>query len=175
MASASLTSEQVAAEDILHEVVDGEVVEIPPMGAYESFVCTILSGHLLGQPGRPTMETLFDFSAVIGRKRRPDLAFVSFERWPRDKPMPRGESWDVVPDLAVEVISPTNPANLVVEKVSEYFECGVRKVWVVYTSQKQIYVYDSATSVEILHAGDVLSDDQLFPDFQLALEDIFED
>ncbi len=45
---------------------------------------------------------------VPSRNRRPDLAFVSFDRWPIDRPMSsRDNAWDVVPDLAVEVTSPT--------------------------------------------------------------------
>ena len=65
--------------------------------------------------------------------RRPDIAFVSFERCPADLlPSTRENAWDVVPDLAIEVISPSDLAEEQLEKVLEYFQAGVRLVWVVY-------------------------------------------
>jgi len=54
-------------------------------------------------------ETLFQLPLEedAHRNRRPDVAFVSYERWPRDKAESvRQNAWDVVPDLAIEVVSP---------------------------------------------------------------------
>ena len=45
---------------------------------------------------------------------------------------PRTEAWDVIPDLAVEVISQSNSADEVAGKIEQYFHAGVRQVWVVY-------------------------------------------
>ena len=50
---------------------------------------------------------LFDLTPVQ-RQRRPDVAFVSYNRWPRQRRVPRTEAWEVVPNLVVEVVSPTD-------------------------------------------------------------------
>ena len=77
-------------------------------------------------------------------------------------------------DLAIEVISPTNLASAVLAKVAEYFQHGVRFVWVVYPIEEQVYVYDSVTSVRILTRADRLAVPSVLPGFELALESLFE-
>ena len=61
----------------------------------------------------------------------PDLAFVSFDRWPRGKPVLGTNAWEVVPNLAIEVISPANGAHVVIEKIDDYFASSVERVWVI--------------------------------------------
>ena len=70
--------------------------------------------------------------------------------------MPTGDAWEVVPDLAVEVVSPTNTSYEVVGKVDEYFRAGVRLVWVILPGRNKVYVYTSPTDVRILQPGDDL-------------------
>ena len=124
--------------------------------------------------GRACMETLFDFTKQLGHKRRPDVAFVSSKRWPRSKPVTDVDGWLVVPDLAVEVISPSNTWDEVQNKMKEYFQVGVQRVWVVSTSQKQVHVYTRPTQVQILIEDQVLTEQELFPGFVLPLTELFE-
>ena len=105
----------------------------------------------------------------------PDLAFVSYERWPRDRKISSESPWDVVPDLAIEVISPSNVVADIFGKVHEYFEAGVRRVWIVFPVQRQVYVYESATQVQIFGLGDALDGEDILPGFRLALAELFED
>ncbi|WP_143308405.1 Uma2 family endonuclease, partial [Candidatus Entotheonella palauensis] len=109
------------------------------------------------------------------RKRRPDVAFVSFDRWPKQRRIPRTEVWEVIPNLAVEVISPSDRADYVMDKVAEYFEAGVEQVWVIYTSQELVYIYTSTTRVHILTRSETLHGDPLLPNFQLPLTELFDD
>ena len=99
---------------------------------------------------------MFLLDAARKLERRPDLAFVSYERWARNRPVPRTPAWDVIPDLVIEVISPSNSASGVLVKVGEYFRHGVREVWVVYPLEEQVYVYRSPTSVRVLTRSDLL-------------------
>ena len=87
--------------------------------------------------------------------------------------MPDTESWDVVPDLAVEVISKTNSANAVARKIEEYFQAGVSLVWVIYPGTSKIYVYDSPTRVRILQLGDELDGEEVIPGFRVPLSTLF--
>lgn len=177
MATASSASSVTVDSDVLYEVVNGKVVEIEPMGAYATWIASLLLQALAGQQssGRAVMEMLFDFTKSTGKKRRPDLAFVSFERWPRETKVPVPEGWEVVPNLAAEVVSPTNPADEVIDKVGEYFSSGVQRVWVIYPLQEQIYVYRSPTDITVLAGDDELSDAALFPGFRVSLDALFND
>jgi Uma2 family endonuclease len=167
-------------EDVLYEVVDDQVVELAPMGAYEVWIATVLVARLATfatqhQLGRAVQEMLFDLTVATGRKRRPDVAFVSFDRWPLTRRIPRTEAWEVVPNLAVEVVNRSDSADYIVDKVAEYFHAAVERVWVVFPSQEQVYVYDSPTSVRILTRTDELSGDPILPHFRLPLMELFED
>src|SRR5262249_19053062 len=107
-----------------YEVVDGRILEKPPMGAQESILASFLQGLMdpiarANRLGRVATETLFLIDRARKLKRRPDLAFVSDQRWPLRRWVPRTEAWDVVPDLTVEVISESNTADQVAIKIDE--------------------------------------------------------
>jgi Uma2 family endonuclease len=165
--------------DILYEVVNGQIVEQPTMGSYSTVLASDLLVYLgsfakANHLGKAVTEMLFRIDPAKNLQRRPDVAFVSDGRWPRNRPWPIQSPWDVVPDLAVEVVSPSNTAEQVVAKVREYFEAGVQRVWVVYPEEALFYVYEAPTQVRILQRGDTLDDALLLPGFQLPLAELFE-
>jgi Uma2 family endonuclease len=167
-------------EDVLYEVVDDQGVELAPMGAYEVWIASVLVARLATfatqhQLGRAVQEMLFDLTVATGRKRRPDVAFVSFDRWPLHRRIPRTEAWEVVPNLAVEVVSRMDGFDHLMDKIADYYHAGVERVWVVFPSQEQVYIYDSPTSVRILTRTDELSGDPILPHFRLPLVELFED
>ena len=160
------------------EIIDGEVVEIPPMGINEIAIANelkqFLDAYLRDQPlGRFYIETLHDLRPVVDRNRRPDAAFVSFERWPKDKPFPRGNAWPVVPEIAVEVVSPHDDAIELITKIHEYFRAGARLAWVVFQPVAQVYVYESTTSIRVLGRGDALEGGDVLPGFRVPLAELF--
>ena len=162
----------------LYEVIDGVVVEKPSMGAYENSLASdlVLKLSYFAGPlgiGRAWTEILFDLRPGIDRQRRPDAAYVSAERWPLDRRVPRGAAWQFVPDLAIEVISPSNLASDMAAKVKEYFLVGVRRVWVVYPDTGEIYAHDSPATARIVGRGETLTDDALLPGFRLDLDEFF--
>ena len=167
------------ADDRFYEVVDGRIVELPPMGVYESETAFLLAFALeqmarAQKIGRVVVELLFRMDPSRKLKRRPDLAFVSAEKWPLNKRVPEGEAWDMVPDLAIEVVSESNTANEIGLKLADYFATGSKQVWVVYPKLKQVYVYSSLTSVRILTESDVLEGGDLIAGFRLPLSHLFE-
>jgi Uma2 family endonuclease len=165
--------------DILYEVVDHQVRELPPMGVEEGLIASRL--WRLMSPfawtaglGEVVSEILFLLIAVKKLQRRPDLAFVSFQRWPRGRRVPSAAAWEVVPNLAIEVVSPTNFANDVLEKIEDYFLSGVERVWVIYPTVAKLYDYDSPSSVRVLTREQTLEGGTLLPGFQLPLAELFE-
>ncbi|CAN5886508.1 Uma2 family endonuclease [soil metagenome] len=162
-----------------YEVVDGQIQEKPLMGAFEIWIASALFRALVTSPevqdrGRFVNERLFCLDAEGKLDRRPDLAYVSFERWPRERPIPRVAAWEVVPDLAIEVISPSNKSVDDAAKLEEYFRAGVRGVWVVYPDVAKVYAYESPTTVTILPREGVLEGGDVLPGFRLELAELLE-
>jgi Uma2 family endonuclease len=165
-------------DDSLYEIVNGERLEKAPMSAYALTIAFLLAIKIYDfaksqRLGRAGVEVLFLLDPQKTIQRRPDAYFVSFQRWPEDKNIPHSDPWQVVPDLAVEVISKTNQAEAILEKLEEYFQSGVSLVWVVYPSRKQIYVYTSPTQVQIVSATEELDGGTVLPDFRVPLSILF--
>jgi Uma2 family endonuclease len=173
----TLSSGPAAAQfdnDTLYETVNGQRVELPPMGAFEAWIANRLVNPLGSfvesrKTGQVVVEMLFRLALPTHQERRPDVAYVSYDRWPKNRPVPRRNAWDVTPNLAVEVISPTNAAEEVHTKVHEYFQAGVDQVWVVFPVDGEVYIYTSPTNVRILQRTDVIEGNPLFPGFKLQL------
>ncbi|MFO0889736.1 MAG: Uma2 family endonuclease [Isosphaeraceae bacterium] len=162
-----------------YEVIDGKIVEKLYLGVFETWIASALSGYFhetdeLRRKGRLLRESLFILGAAGTLKRRPDLAFVSYERWPRNRPVPKADAWDVIPDLAIEVISPSNGASEVLIKINHYFQAGVRAVWVVYPNEEMVYLYRSPTDVTVLTRSGTLEAQDVLPGFRLPLDRLFE-
>jgi Uma2 family endonuclease len=97
-------------DEPLYEIVNGQRVDLPPMSAYATWLASRLRGRLWPYAedkglGTFVTEMLFVLDAEHNLRRRPGVAFVSTARWPLDRALPETGDWDVVPDLAVEVIS----------------------------------------------------------------------
>jgi Uma2 family endonuclease len=163
--------------EYLYEVVDGRIVE-KATGAYECWFASVLFGILNSNAfskrlGRVFRAVMFDLRPHVGRERRPDVAFVSYERWARDRHLPRSRSWVVIPDLAIELVSRTLLVEDAADKLEEYFKVGVRQVWVVYPVHAKIYIYTSTSSVRILTVADELDGGDVLPGFRVSVRDLF--
>ena len=157
----------------------GKRVELPPMSIYAVVIATELSRKLGNHGeaqnlGRAVTDGLFRLPLARdrNRNRQPDVAFVSYARWPRERPLPLTvNAWDVVPDLAVEVISPTDGFEEVLGKVAGNppIEAGVSQVWLLIPVLRLVYVHESLTRVRLLAADDELDGGALLPGFHTAV------
>ena len=164
------------AHDDFYEILDGVRVEIPAMGAYENILATLLAGWLneFARPrkiGLAVTEVLFRLDGD-SLSRRPDVAFVTYDRWNAND-VARENAWDVIPNLAVEIVSRTNFAEEIERKMLEYFSAGVQLVWVIYPEVKRVYAYSSPTHVRPIGVTDVLDGGEVLPGFRLPLADLF--
>ncbi len=163
----------------LYEIVNGQVVEPPPMSAFESVFANTLAQAIqyhfarAGESGRCVVEVLFRLQSDPNLQRRPDLALISYERWAKSRPVPWESAWRVVPDLAVEVVSPNDLAFEVLEKLDDYFRAGVRQVWVVYPRHGRVFIYTGPKSVIGLDVSGTLDGGEILPGFQLRLAELF--
>jgi Uma2 family endonuclease len=170
---------RVNPDEALYEVVNGQRVELPPMSAYSTFVASrffLEAGPFAAEHGLGIVvaEMLFILDPERNLRRRPDVAFVSAERWPLDRPIPEEGDWQVVPDLAVEVTSSHDLWDEVLAKVHEYFEKGVRQVWIVVPKRQQVFVFESPTRVRILTTAEELDGENLLPGLRLPVARLFQ-
>lgn len=106
----------------------------------------------------------------------PDASFVSKERSANLKKV--GAYRDGAPDLAIEIISPSNRADEMHEKVRNYFVGGARRVWVLYPDSRSLTVHRDDGNARTLTGADVLtSDDASFAmgGFEAPVSAFFED
>jgi Uma2 family endonuclease len=161
------------------EIVNGRRVKVPPPGVLAALTATRLASHIGNYAkahalGQTIAHALFRLRKQNELCRRPDGAFVSFQRWPRDRPMSYvDEAWDVVPDLALEVITPEERAADLIEKTADYFAHGVRLVWMAYPPTRLIYVFQSLTQVRGLTAADELEGGAVLPGFRAPIAALF--
>lgn len=165
---------QVAFEDDLdYEIVNGHK-EVKMAGALHGRIgaklITKLGMYLEQYPIGETYISNTTF--VIGaNERMPDVSFVSSERIPASGTP--STKWEIAPDLAVEVVSPTDIWDKVNEKVDEYFAAGVKQVWLVSLPLERVTVYDSPTQSLTLTATDELTSERLLPGFKCRVADLF--
>ena len=161
-----------------YEIIDGQRVELPPMSVDSQVLGSRLLRHLSNfgiaqNIGEAYAEVLFKLPLQKERNRKPDVAFVSYARWPKYKPMPDTNAWDVLPELCVEVVSPNDTGDEIETKVDEYLLAGVSRVWVVYPRQERLYVYESASQIRRFTRADTIAGDTVLSGFELPLSELF--
>jgi Uma2 family endonuclease len=116
-------------------------------------------------------DTRFSFPGDPPSWAAPDVAFVSAERLPTGE---IGEGYSRrIPDLVVEVKSPSNTEAEIFEKIAVYLAGGVRLVWLVRPIQRTVTVFRPLGPEQILVEEDVLDGEDVLPGFRLALSDLF--
>ena len=165
-----------------YELVFGQVVEWRPMSDHAGSVANLLNEAVIlylagNRSGRCGIERGYRIPLAEdgSRNRIPDWSFVSYERWPTGRPESyTGNARDVVPDIAAEVISPTDWAIDVLLKVREYLRGGVRVVWVVYPLAQEVHAYrPDARDVRVYQAADTLDAGDVLPGFAAPVGPLF--
>src|SRR5262249_53619052 len=143
----------------LYELLRGELIEVPGakfehgflVGRLLTWLGTFVDRHGLGVViNNCAFAIAHDPDSLL----IPDVAFVSAERLPGDE-----ENWEVYlgpPDAALEVVSPSDTAPEVHDKVLVYLENGVRVVIVVWPRSRSVSVHRPGGAGRELKIGDVL-------------------
>ncbi len=168
-------------DEAFYELINGERVEMPLMSIRAATVVKRLSKMIdaFGEANQlgeafPEMLIRLPLPEDEGRNRRPDIFFVAASTIAAAIPEdPDANAWDVVPDLAVEVTSPTDRAEDQREKVVEYLQRGVRCVWVVYPKLRVVDVYESSGMVRTFGPDSILTGEPVLPGFEVRLADLF--
>lgn len=159
------------------ELVRGEIVEMPRPGMRHGVVCGNVYDPIKGwaRSGDRGLVATNDTGIITERDpdsvRGPDVLFISRERWPHDR-APEG-FLEVAPDLTVEVLSPSDVWKDVLMKTSEYFDAGVREVWVVDPDLKTVQVFRPDAPPRRLQWTDVLESADVLPGFSCSVAEFF--
>jgi Uma2 family endonuclease len=159
----------------LCELVDGTLVE-KPVGYYESRLAIVLISYF------EMFLTEHDLGIILGadgmmrvepkQVRMPDVAFYSWEQFPR-RVLPRGSILDRVPDLAVEVLSPSNTKKEMARKRKEYFLGGCKMVWELNPIKRTVRVYSAPDESKLVREKGTLDGGSVLPGFKLRVADLF--
>jgi Uma2 family endonuclease len=165
-------------QDRLFELIDGRIIEKMPA----SFLPAQVAATLIVKIGNYLAETPIGYVTGAdggyimndeGRKFIPDVAYISKERLPE---IPEREA-PVPPDLAVEVISPTDKVKVTQQKARMYLEAGTQLVWIVYPDDALIDVCtladDGDLKLHTLSADDILTGGDVLPNFNVPVNAIF--
>ena len=163
--------ESVGTRDVRYELVEGELVTVSPTAPIHNLVrgkLERLLGAFLEGKGSGVVLAEQAFHLFRNTVRIPDISFVALNR-----PFDLHRTPEGAPDLAVEVVSPTNTAREIDRRISDYFAAGCRRVWVVYPEEREVYVHGLAGVTR--RGGDELLDDpELLPGFSIKVSSLFE-
>jgi Uma2 family endonuclease len=154
------------------EFINGEIVEM--VSSIEPSEIGFLFGGILlvfVRANKLGMVTGADGGYKFGGERvMPDVGFVKAARVPANK---KGIVWfPGAPDLAVEVISPTDKAQNVRIKLSNYLAAETT-VWLVDPDEQTVEVHTPGQPVQVLHSKDTLTGGTILPGFTLKLTEIW--
>jgi Uma2 family endonuclease len=158
------------------EVVRGEMVEKMSPGLEHSqlqgrILYLLLSWAYQADQGFVGPEASYVLEATPLTLRTPDVSYWSKEKHPLGKlPKTFGH---FPPDLAVEIISPSERPQAVQAKVYDYLTAGVALIWTVYPDERQVIVYTQENPPRTLRRGDLLQFPEILPGFACRVEDLF--
>jgi Uma2 family endonuclease len=161
-------------DEALYELVNGKLVE-KSLSSEASKVAGIITGQLFiycqqSKAGILYPEQSFQcFPHDRQLIRRPDIAFIAADRVSLVEP--EGHV-TVVPDLAIEVVSPTDKVYELDEKIDDYRTAGIKSIWIVNPKLRRIQLYWVNQPVKELRESDVLSGDPALPGFSLPVREL---
>ncbi|MCE9532828.1 MAG: Uma2 family endonuclease [Planctomycetes bacterium] len=160
----------------LQELVKG-VIETMPMPNFQHGECQVAVAFLLHQyakanrAGRVVTETGVLTERNPDTVRGPDVSFWSAARLPLDEVV-KGYP-QIAPDLCVEVLSPSNTAKQIKQKIKEYLFNGTKAVWIVDPADRSMKIYRSPLESRSLEEDAFLDGEDILPGFRCKVAELF--
>lgn len=169
--------ERLPDDGCRRELVRGQVVKEPPAGFRHGGIAGRLAAVLhsfanqndLGEV--VTAETGFVLSDEPPTVRAPDVAFVAKDRLTFDP----DRFAPLAPDLAVEIVSPSNTVSEIHAKVMDYLDAGTCLVWVVDPPSRSVMVYRSSEEIRLLNGDAEIDGADVLPGFRIRVSQLIPD
>jgi Uma2 family endonuclease len=155
-----------------HELDEGELIIMPPPRAPHSRVqkrLAILLDKAVAVAGGSEVLTECGFRLRSDVIQAPDVALVL------DKSRILSDRYsEFGPDLAADVLSPSDNAARLQRKIAHYFAAGTSVVWVLDPESKTVTVYEKSGAFRTLHADNSIDVPSLLPGFSVPVSSLFE-
>jgi Uma2 family endonuclease len=175
-----MSGDLMTAEDLFRssfpdkrvELVRGElIVREPPgyrHGAVTAQLTTALMNHVVPRDLGQVVagDVGFTLSRGPDTVRGPDVAFIKRGRVPRPLPSAYAE---LAPDLAVEILSPSDRSRETLAKVADWLNAGTRLVWVIDPARRQARVYRQDGTLSAVESEESLDGEDVLPGFSCLL------
>ncbi len=162
--------------EMRQSLVRGEVAETMPPGARHGSIASAFDRRLgtwaeQRKAGWVGVESGFILTRNPDIVRAPDISFVRAEHIPADG-VPEA-FWHLAPDLAIEVVSPSETAQEVRDKVEDFLAAGTPVVWVAYPKSREVVAHTPDNLARTYRADDLLTAPDLLPGFACRVADLF--
>jgi Uma2 family endonuclease len=175
-----VTAEELMAmgEDARYELLDGELVEMAPASSDHGVIAYRLATRVdRFEPSRELVEGVTAEAGFVLRRDpdvlvAPDIAFVRRQRVP-----PAGRrsgAFEFAPDIAVEIISPSDRPTRIARKVSRYLQAGTELVWLVDPRARTVTVHQRERAARVLAEHELLDGGDVIPGFQVRVGELFD-
>ena len=168
---------RLSAEGVRGELVRGELRKTMAAGHRQGKIVVSLVTKLGNFVGPRKLGTLVASDSGVWLERdpdtvrEPDVAFTSAEKIPLDAEID-GYA-EVVPDLVVEIISPSDSRRWARDRAQMWLDYGGPLVWIVYPDTRTIDVYRPSAATSTLHEDDSLDGHEVLPGFTCPVSSIF--
>lgn len=159
-----------------YELVRGELLSMAPTGGVHGellyTLVSLLASQQIHEHGRVFVgDTGFRLSQEEETVLAPDIAIVREEQLLDDE-------WvtgfiPVVPNLVVEILSPSDRIGRVNQKLSLYLEFGVGLIWLVDPDRRTVTEYAVGKPTRLLQSGDSLTANDIFPNLRIEIDEMF--
>jgi Uma2 family endonuclease len=175
--STAMTVEEFSrlpADGVRHELNAGELITLPSPKSLHSLtalaVLEALHPYLRQHPfGRAIPEAGYILFREPLTIRQPDVSVLSNARI---EATPEDSYFEGAPELAVEIVSPSDAADDLQIKVQQYLDTGSKQVWVLYPKTKDVHVFE-ANQAMVLTGDQLLEGRDLLPGFAVKVSQFF--
>lgn len=190
MAFKNLAFEGIALQEFIElynkapfEIINGERIIIMPgvarhveiIRALSRILDQFVSKHNLGEIYTEAPFVLEYKPDWVRGSRVPDLMFFSrtrFDEYKKNMPDWQSKPFIIVPDIAIEIVSPNDTFTVINRKVTNYLRDGVRSIWVIDPQQKNAMIHNQEQT-QILQTNDNIIVPDILPEFELLLSGLF--
>jgi len=172
------TLQSLPDDGYIYEVVDGELVMSPKNNFQHESICTRLHFALEAFNRQHRLGVVLGSSAgcwMINRNcRAPDVSFI-----PKERLLKLGFKFSTrkffpgAPDLAAEVLSPSNTRPEMDQRLTDFFASGTQIAWIIDPENECVEVCHSTTDRRLIGSGGLLQGEHLLPGFQYPVADLF--
>lgn len=172
--------DRASGGDARMELIRGEVKRMSLTKPRHGLVCIALSTPLATFVAENALGYVFGAETGFQLESNPDtvmgidVAYVSHEQVADLGDLASFDKYfPFAPQIAAEVLSPSNSANEMEEKIALYFAAGARLVWIVNPKRNTVAVYETPYGMKLLTINDTLTGGDVLPGFALPVAKIF--